>query len=165
MPCAWNQRSSGPAASGWRLAAVLCLLTSSAAGACIPFTEAPDKIGHEVCVAGTVLKVAEGKRGTWFLDFCEDYTKCPFTVVVFARNLRDVGDVRQLAGKQIEIFGKVKLYNGRAEIILKDARQLHGEAAKLPPMPKEYDASRHGRYSAGRYRTKGKPADLDPEKR
>jgi hypothetical protein len=32
-------------------------------------------------------------------------------------------------------------------------------------MPKEYDASRHGSYSAGRYRTKGKPADLDPEKR
>ena len=118
-----------------------------------------------MCVAGKVVKVAEAKSGTWFLDFCADYKQCPFTVVVFARNLRDVGDVRQLAGKDIEIFGKVKLYGGRAEIILSDARQLHGEAAALAPMPKEYDASRHGRYSAGRYRTKGKPSDLDLQKR
>jgi hypothetical protein len=118
-----------------------------------------------VCVTGKVVKVVEAKSGAWFLDFCDDYTKCPFTVVVFARNLRDVGDVRRLAEKDIEVFGKVKLYGGRAEIILRDARQLHGESAKLPPMPKEYDASRHGSYSAGRYRTKGKPADLDPEKR
>ena len=165
MRCKWSRRSSGPAASGWRLAAVLCLLTSIATAACIPFSEAPDKIGQSVCVRGKVLKVAEGTAGTWFLDFCEDYTKCEFTVVVFARNLRDVGDVRQLAGREIEIFGKIKLYKGRAEIVLKDARQLHGEAAKLPPMPREYDASRHGRYSAGRYRTKGKVEDLDPEKR
>jgi hypothetical protein len=141
------------------------VLTASATAGCIPFTEAPKKVGESVCVTGKVVKVAEGTRGTWFLDFCEDYTKCPFVVVVFARNLRDVGDIRQLAGKQIEIFGKVKLYNDKPEIILKDARQLHGEAAKLPPMPKEYDASRHGRYSAGRYRTKGKVEDLDPERR
>jgi len=148
-----------------RLAAALCLLTASATAACIPFTEAPEKIGESVCVRGKVLKVAEGTSGTWFLDFCEDHTQCPFTVVVFARNLRNVGDVRQLAGRDIEVFGKIKLYHGRAEIILRDARQLHGEAAKLPPMPRDYDASRHGRYSAGRYRTKGKIEDLDPEKR
>ena len=169
MRSGWSQRSSGRAGGGWRAAAVwmlACVLTPSlAAGACIPFTEAPKKIGESVCVRGKVVQVAEGKKGTWFLDFCEDYTKCAFTVVVFARNLRDVGDVRQLSGREIEIFGKVKLYNGRAEIILKDARQLHGEAAKLPPMPREYDASRHGKYSAGRYRTKGKVEDLDPEKR
>jgi hypothetical protein len=148
-----------------RILALALLLAPAAFPACIPFTEADKKVGENVCVSGRVVKVAEGKSGTWFLDFCEDYTKCPFTVVVFARYLRQVGDVRQLAGKDVEIFGKIKKYAGRAEIILKDARQLHGEAAKLPPMPKEYDASRHGRYSAGRFHTKGKPADLDPEKR
>ena len=147
----------------------LCLLSSSAfvssaQAACIPYIEAPAHVGESVCVSGKVLKVAEGKNGAWFLDFCEDYAQCPFTVVVFSRDLRNVGDVRSLSGKDIELFGKIKLYGGRAEIILKDGRQLHGEAAKLAPMPKEYDASRHGSYSAGRYRTKGKPADLDPAK-
>jgi DNA/RNA endonuclease YhcR with UshA esterase domain len=153
------------AASLLRGLGVAAALTSAAFAACIPYTEAPKRIGESVCVTGKVVKVVEAKSGAWFLDFCDDYKKCPFTVVVFARSLRDVGDVRKLAGTDIEIFGKVKLYNGRAEIILNDARQLHGESAKLPPMPKEYDASRHGSYSAGRYRTKGKPADLDPEKR
>lgn len=144
------------------LPAVLC---GAAFPACIPFSEAPKKIGESVCVTGKVVKVAEGKNGAWFLDFCADWRTCAFTVVVFARNLRDVGDVRQLADKQIEIFGKIKHYGGRAEIVLSDARQLHGESAKLPPMPKDYDASRHGRYSAGRYRTKGTVEQLDPEKR
>ncbi|MBI2677845.1 MAG: OB-fold nucleic acid binding domain-containing protein [Candidatus Koribacter versatilis] len=145
--------------------AVLLFPALAAPAACIPFTAAPEHVGESVCVTGKVLKVAEGKNGAWFLDLCDDHKTCPFTVVVFARDLRDVGDVRQLAGKQIQLFGKIKLYAGKAEIILKDARQLHGEAAKLPPMPREYDASRHGSYRAGRYRTKGKPADLDPEKR
>ena len=139
----------------------LCLLSSAARAKCIPYTEAPSHVGESVCVSGKVLKVAEGKKGAWFLNLCEDYKTCPFNVVVFARDLRNVGDIRRLAGKDIELYGKIKLYGGRPEIILKDGRQLHGEAAKLPPMPKEYDASRHGSYSAGRYRTKGKPADLD----
>jgi len=146
----------------FRVTVALCLLSSAALAACIPFSAAPNHVGESVCVSGKVMIVKETKNGAWFLDFCEDYAKCPFTVVVFASNLRDVGDVRQLSGKDIQLFGKIKLYGGRAEIILKDGRQLHGESAKLPPMPKDYDASRHGSFSAGRYRTKGKPADLTP---
>jgi hypothetical protein len=148
-----------------RSAIAAAALVPAAFPACIPFQNAAKRVGESMCVAGKVLKVQEGKSGTYFLDFCLEYRQCPFTVVVFARNLRDVGDVRRLADKQVEIFGKIKLYDGRAEIVLSDARQLHGEAAKLPPMPKEYDASRHGRYSAGRYRTKGTVEQLDPEKR
>ena len=143
---------------------VLGPFSSAASAACIPYTDAANRVGESVCVIGKVLKVTEGKKGAWFLDFCEDYKGCPFTVVIFGGDLRNVGDVRSLAGKEIELFGKIKLYGGRAEIILKDARQLHGESAKLPPLPKDYDASRHGSFSAGRYRTKGKPADLDPAK-
>ena len=39
----------------------------------------------------------------------------------------------------------------RAEIILRHSRQLKGRSAKLPPLPKTYDADRRGRYSAGRF--------------
>ncbi|HTK94377.1 MAG TPA: exodeoxyribonuclease VII large subunit [Terriglobales bacterium] len=148
-----------------RVLALVLLLATAAFPACIPYSEAAKHVGESVCVTGKVVKVAESKSGTWFLDFCDDYRKCPFTVVVFARNLRDVGDVRRLAEQQVEIFGKIKLYQARAEIILSDLRQLHGAAAKLPPMPKEYDASRHGRYSAGRYHTRGTVEQLDPERR
>jgi hypothetical protein len=61
-----------------------------------------------------------------------------------------VGDVSGLAGRQVEIEGKIRQYEGRAEIIIKRSRQLGG-VAKLPPVPKEFDAERRGRYSAGRY--------------
>ena len=130
----------------------LVLLAGPAALAkCIPIEEAPRKVGDETCVRGTVVQVNQGKNGTWFLNYCADYRKCPFTVVVFGKDLRDVGDVRMLTGKTIEVFGKIRLYDGRPEIILRNARQLDGEAAKLLPPPRTYDASRRGRHSAGKF--------------
>ncbi len=134
-----------------QLLIVLATLATTSSAKCIPIEQAPQKIGNETCVQGKVVQVDQGKSGTWFLNFCEDYSKCPFTVVVFARDLRKVGDVRRLQGRTIEVFGKIKSYKGQAEIILKDSRQLRGEAAKLPPPPSTYDASRHGRYSAGQF--------------
>ncbi len=135
------------------LAFGLVLLAGPIAPAdCIAIEEAPAKVGDETCVRGTVVQVNESKGGTWFLNYCDDYRKCPFTVVVFAKDLRDVGDVRMLQGKTIEVFGKIRLYNDRAEIILRNSRQLYGEAAKLPPPPKTYDASRHGRHRAGKFK-------------
>lgn len=126
-----------------------CLLSKLAIAACVPFAQAPGKIGADACVTGTVVKVEESEKGgAWFLDFCADYRTCPFTVVVFTRDLKDVGDVRQLQGKTIEVWGRIQSYGGRAEIILRNARQLHGEAAKLPPLPKDYDVTRRGHYSA-----------------
>jgi hypothetical protein len=130
------------------LAAVLWFTTVCFAADCIPFEQAKDHIGSNACVTGKVLKVGHTRSGTTFLDFCEDVKSCPFTVVIFARDLRDVGDVSLLEGKTIEIGGKIEEYNGRAEIILKDVKQLRGEAAAIPPLPKNYDVEKHGNFSA-----------------
>lgn len=129
---------------------VLVAVTAMAAD-CISIQRAPQHIGDSVCVTGRVFQVNEGSSGTTFLNFCADYRTCPFTVVVFARDLRYVGDVRHLAGKEIQIHGKIQAYDGRPEIILRQARQLHGDAAKLPPVPKEYDVERRSRYRAGKW--------------
>ncbi len=134
------------------LLSAFVMLLSAAASACISIEEAPKHLGETTCVTAKVLKVVQTKTNTSFLDFCEDYRKCPFTVVVFARDLRNVGDVKLLEGKTIEIHGKIEEYEGRAQIILRDKRQLKGEAAKLPPVPKTYDASRHGAFSAGQFK-------------
>jgi hypothetical protein len=71
-----------------------------------------------------------------FLDFYDDFRLCPFTVVIFPGDLKHVGDVRQLQGKVIEIHGPVKEYDGRAEIILQEYRQLGGAGIRVPPLPK-----------------------------
>lgn len=125
---------------------------------CVPVQEAGRHIGQTQCVAGKVLRVKVGAAGVHFLDFCEDQAPCPFTVVIFSGDLKDVGDVRRFAGRMIEIKGPVKLYDGRAEIILSRISQVTGGAAMIPPLPKNYDVENRGHFSAGRLRPAKKPA-------
>jgi hypothetical protein len=139
-------------------------IAHSCFGVCLPIHEAQNHVGETRCVTGKVLKVAQGDKGVHFLDFCENHETCPFTVVIFASDLRYIGDVQQLAGKTVEIHGPVKLYDSRAEIILNDLRQLKGDGVKLPPLPKTYDVERKGRYSAGTF-SHAKPAREKAPKR
>ena len=120
---------------------------------CEPYTNAADHIGEVACIKGRIVKVGVGATGIHFLNYCEDYKLCPFTVVVFPRDLRDVGDVRALEGQEIEVTGKIQSYKGQAEIILKDRSQLNGEFGRLPKLPKGYEASKKGTYSAGKYKS------------
>lgn len=134
------------------LPALLLLAASLPASArCIPFTEAANHVGGHACVTGQIMDVQQS-RGALFLDFCSDYRACPFTVVVFSRDLKHVGDVHQLKGKTVEISGKIKQYDGRAEIVLTRADQLAGYSALLPPLPKGYDVEQKGKFSAGRFK-------------
>ena len=109
-------------------------------------------MGTTQCVSGTVLRVENGSKGVTFLNFCKDSKACPFTVVVFPADLKKMGDIRQLEGRQIEIKGTIQDYDGRAEIVLRRSQQL-GEAAFLliPPVPTDYDVERAGHNSAGKF--------------
>lgn len=127
------------------------LLSVLAWGDCLPTEEAKRHIGEVKCITGKVIKVKQGARGVHFLDFCDDFRLCPFTVVVFPGDLKNVGDIRQLEGRLIEVHGQVKEYDGRAEIVLEEYRQLSGSTARIPPLPKNYDVEKKGRYSAGTF--------------
>ena len=143
-----------------RVALLLFLFAvpSARSADCIPIHQAGLHIGEVKCVAGKVIRVKVGAKGVHFLDFCEDAMACPFTVVVFANDLKDVGDVRRLAGRTIEIRGALKAYDGRPEIILSRISQIEGGAAMIPPLPKNYDVENRGHFSAGRLRPTKKPA-------
>jgi|HubBroStandDraft_4_1064222.scaffolds.fasta_scaffold164869_2 hypothetical protein len=145
----------------WAPVAVLILLFAAPtlhASDCIPIYEAGKHVGQTKCVAGKVLRVKVGAKGVHFLDFCEEQMACPFSVVVFPSGLKDVGDVRRLAGRTIEIHGDLKLYDGRAEIVLNRISQITGGAAMIPALPKNYDVENRGHYSAGHLRPTKKPA-------
>ncbi len=142
-------------------AALLMLVsTVCAASDCLPIGEARQHVGEIKCVTGKVLHVKVGAKGVHFVDFCGDQASCPFTVVVFPHDLKDVGDVRRLTGRVIEIRGPVKLYDGRAEIILSRVSQVTGGSTLIPPMPKNYDVEKQGHYSAGRMKPSKKPARI-----
>src|ERR1700704_3764634 len=81
---------------------VLLAAALLSASDCIPISEAGDHIGETKCVAGKVLRIRAGVKGVHFLDFCEDESACPFSVVVFPSGLKDVGDIRHLEGRTIE---------------------------------------------------------------
>ena len=140
--------------------AALAILLSTAASAsdCLPIGAARQHVGEVKCIVGKVVRVKVGAKGVHFVDFCQEQMSCPFTVVVFPRDLKDVGDVRRLTGHVIEIHGPVKLYDGRAEIILNRVGQVPGGSTLIPPMPKKYDVEKEGHYSAGRMRPTKKPA-------
>jgi hypothetical protein len=121
---------------------------------CIPISETARHVGETKCVTGKVVRVKAGHNGVHFLDFCSEQMACPFTVVVFSHDLKDVGDVRRLAGRTIEIHGALKLYDGRPEIILRRISQITGGATMIPPLPKDYDVEKQGHYSAGHLHSK-----------
>jgi exonuclease VII large subunit len=125
---------------------------------CLPIREASQHVGEDKCITGKVTHVKAGPRGVHFIGFCAEQAACPFSVVVFAHDLKDVGDVRRLEGRTIEIHGPVKLYDGRAEIILNRVSQIAGGSLLIPPLPKNYDVEKEGHYSAGRMRPTKKPA-------
>lgn len=76
------------------LIALLMLLAAPlSASDSISVQEAGQHIGETRCVTGKVLRVKVGRKGVHFLDFCEDQMACPFSVVVFPHDLKDVGDV------------------------------------------------------------------------
>ena len=136
------------------LVIIVVLFSVAAFADCIPFAEAPDHLGETRCVKGKVVNIGESRGGTLYLNFCDDYKKCAFAVVVFPSALKDVGDVRQLKDKDIEIHGKITQWRGRTEMVLRELRQLKGEAAKIPPIPKDYDVQKKGRFSAGEFKKK-----------
>jgi hypothetical protein len=146
--------------NNFALVALLLSASVMAASDCLPLNEASRHVGENKCVTGKVVRVKVGAKGVHFVDFCEDQAACPFTVVVFPSDLKDVGDVRRLTGRVIEIRGPVKLYDGRAEIILNRVSQLTGGATLIPPLPKNYDVEKPGHYSAGRLRPPKKPAKV-----
>lgn len=119
---------------------------------CISIVEAGKHIRKQACVMGTIVRVEEGSGGVTFLDFCPDYRTCPFTVVVFPGDMRQLGDVRQLQGRVVQIRGKIEEYDDRAEIVLRHPQQLGEDGRLLTAIPKDYDVERRGHYSAGSIR-------------
>jgi hypothetical protein len=144
----------------------VCFARNISPSNCVSFAEASKHVGTSACVSGTVLHVEDGRNGVKFLNFCKEPKACPFTVVVFPADLKKMGDVRQLEGRQVEIKGTIQDYDGRAEIILRRSQQL-GEGAFLlfPTVPTDYDVERPGHYRAGKFKRPKEPKKKDSKQR
>jgi len=89
---------------------------------------ARDHVGETVTVQGAVEEVYTAARsGVTFLDLGGRYPNETFTGVIFAGDAGAFPNVHALEGKTVDISGRVQLYHGRPEIILRDAKQIKAQ--------------------------------------
>ncbi len=87
------------------------------------FTEAPKHIGEYAEVSGTVLKVFTSGSGTVFLDFCKTSSKCPFSTVIFASDVKKFQKMSDYQGA-VKITGIIRSYQGGAEMVVSGPEQI-----------------------------------------
>jgi DNA/RNA endonuclease YhcR with UshA esterase domain len=103
----------------------LMLAAASAQAETIAPSEAPNHAGQNVTVEGAVSDVDHAASGrATFIDMGGHYPNNPFAAVIFKDDADKFPDVDTLNGKTIDVTGLIRLYQGRAEIILNDPAQI-----------------------------------------
>jgi DNA/RNA endonuclease YhcR with UshA esterase domain len=80
--------------------------------------------GSLITVCGKVFGIHTGQSGVSMLNFGAAYPENTFTAVIFADDASKFEKAEEYKGKQLCVTGRVKLYKGKAEIVLKDRNQL-----------------------------------------
>lgn len=89
----------------------------------ISSTEAKNHIGRSLIVRGRVVQVSIRDKSV-YLNLDKPYPEAPFTAVIFARTMAQFGNLLTLAGKEVEISGKIIEFHGRPEIVISAKSQL-----------------------------------------
>jgi hypothetical protein len=118
------------------------LLPSLSLAACIPFDQARNHLDETQCVTGKVTEAYTISIFARPTGFAHSPWLCFRTI------LQKIGDIRQLAGKVVEIKGEIKDYDDRAEIVLESSKQLGNGLMRLSPLPKSFDVEQRGYFSA-----------------
>ncbi|MHB8337937.1 MAG: hypothetical protein ACYDEE_11030 [Ignavibacteriaceae bacterium] len=82
------------------------------------------KKGENETVIGIDSQVYHSRGGKCFLDIDGDYPDNTFTAVIFKSDVKKFKDIDKYEGKEIQVKGKIKEYNGKPEIILKSKSQI-----------------------------------------
>ncbi|MHB8578975.1 MAG: hypothetical protein ACYDA4_03830 [Ignavibacteriaceae bacterium] len=90
----------------------------------IPASQAKNHIGENETVTGLDSQVYHSRGGTYFLNIDGDYPGNTFTAIIFKSDVKKFKDIDSNVGKEVEVKGKIKEYNGKPEIILKSESQI-----------------------------------------
>ena len=90
----------------------------------IPISRAAEHVGETMTVEGRVADVFTSNKGNTFLNFGARYPNQTFSAVIFVREASLFVNVHALDGKTVRVSGRITLYEGKPQIILKDASQL-----------------------------------------
>jgi hypothetical protein len=92
--------------------------------------EAASHVGENATVCGLVSSAryaAQATAAPTFLDFGRPYPNQSFTAIIFGGDRTKFGAPEiSLSEKQVCVEGKIFLYQGKPEIILRDPKQISG---------------------------------------
>ena len=107
------------------LALLISLTAVPAFAETIPAAEAKNHIDKDVTVEGVVSEVHHAASGrAIFIEIGGRYPSNPFSAVIFKDHFNKFPAVDSLAGKTVDVTGRVKEYRGKTEIILDDPDHL-----------------------------------------
>jgi DNA/RNA endonuclease YhcR with UshA esterase domain len=107
------------------LAVLLTLTAVPALAETIPAAEAKNHIDKDITVEGVVSEVHHAASGrAIFIEIGGRYPTNPFSAIIFNDEFSKFPSVDSLAGKTVDVTGRIKEYRGRTEIILNDPAQL-----------------------------------------
>jgi DNA/RNA endonuclease YhcR with UshA esterase domain len=103
----------------------LFLITTYAKADTISACDASKHIGELVTVEGVVGDIHHAASGkAIFINMCGTYPNNGFSVVIFSGDATKFPEIDSLKGKNIDVTGRTKSYQGSPEIILNDPTQL-----------------------------------------
>ena len=86
--------------------------------------KAKSNIGKEVIVSGKIEQVVKTGAGNYFFNMGGKFPHNKFTAVIFKSDAKKFGRLNTYEGKNVEISGKIKEYEGKPEIILNSKDQI-----------------------------------------
>jgi len=111
---------------------------ATAAKTCYSPRQASSYQNKDVCIAAHVYNIVDLADGTRFIDVCDPKAsdaECRFAIISLNNDRKEVGELKQYLGQDIQIRGVVRPVNGRSEILLSNTRQFRGGAEKFRPNP------------------------------
>jgi len=107
---------------------LLMVVARAGAAPTIAAADAGEHVGEYVTVVGRVANVFTSRPGNTFLNFGAAHPNQIFSATIFERYAEAFADkfddVHDLEGKHVRITGKVRLYQGKPQIILESPSQL-----------------------------------------
>lgn len=82
------------------------------------------QVGHEVTVQGMVTEVHQTRKGHLFINFGGVYPDMVFSAYIPASAHLGHAELKTLLGKVVKVTGKVRLYQGKPEIIVTRREQI-----------------------------------------
>jgi endonuclease YncB( thermonuclease family) len=128
--------------TGARAATVLAALhcVAPAQAPMISSRDAAQHVGETVSVRGRVASVFTSGNQNVFLNFDHPYPDQTFQGVIFRAAAAAFGDLRRYEGKEVVVYGRIKRYGTKPEIVLDAPSQIRLAAPQPVARPSPTDS-------------------------